>query len=416
MTSALFSLIFLLFLLMSLLFRMTLNIRQITAIQEHRDTLPQLFAGIIPLQSHQRAADYNRAKLRLNLVGYAVGALLALGLTLCGGLQWLYETLAQVSAPHGLPHGLLLLAALIVIQMLIDLPFSIYSTFVIEKKFGFNHMTPGLFVTDILHVAVLGCTIGLPVLAAVLWLTQAMGALWWLWVWLFWLGFNLAAQLIWPNFIAPLFNQFTPLPDGDLKTRIETLLQRCGFHCSNLFVMDGSRRSSHGNAYFTGFGTSKRIVLFNTLLNKLNPEEIEAVLAHELGHFHYHHIWKRLLAIAALALGILWLCSWLFRQDWFYYGLGMRQQDLASALALLMLTLPFFLFPVSPVMNRWSRMHEFQADAYAATQARASDLTGALIKLYRDNASTLTPDPLYSSCFDSHPPAVLRISKLQATH
>jgi STE24 endopeptidase len=276
-------------------------------------------------------------------------------------------------------------------------------------------MTWRLFVADLGKEARLTATIGLPVVFVVLWLMQRMGELWWLYVWLFWLGFNLLVLLIYPTFIAPLFNKFSPLADQSLKERIESLLARCGFRSSGLFVMDGSKRSSHGNAYFTGFGAAKRIVFFDTLLERLRPEEVEAVLAHELGHYRHHHVWKRISAMALGMLGLFWLMGYLIGQPWFYEGLGMSSQTTAAALVLFSLVLPVFLFPLAPLASFVSRRHEFEADAYAARQARAADLVAALVKLYRDNAATLTPDPLYSKFYDSHPPAALRVERLQTT-
>ncbi len=413
MTTNAFTTLFLIFLLFSLAARTALILRQIRHVAAHRDAVPAAFSATITPAAHAKAADYTCARARLGLIDVAVGALFVLLMTLGGGLDALYRLLGGWLAPGGLWHGIALMAALMVAGWAVDLPFSLYRTFVIEKRYGFSRMTPRLFVADLLRGLLLAVVIGLPVLAAVLWLMADMGERWWLWVWLFWIGFNLLAMLIWPSFIAPLFNKFTPLADQDLKSRVEQLLARCGFHAKGLFVMDGSKRSAHGNAYFTGLGASKRIVFFDTLLEKLQPQEIEAVLAHELGHFHHRHVWKRLLMVSAMSLGILWLLAWLMTQPWFFAGLGMTQQGTAVALALLSLVLPAFLFPFGPLMNYWSRRDEFQADRYAARQTRAADLVSALVKLYRDNAATLTPDPLYSQCFDSHPPAAIRIAQLQ---
>jgi len=412
-----FSILFLTAVALTLLAKLALMLRQIRHVETRRDAVPVPFAESISLDSHRKAADYTVARMRLGIADMVVGALFVLVLTLGGGLQGIYESLAAAFDAGGLAHGVALLAAIGVLGWAVDFPFALYRTFVIEKRFGFNRMTPALYVADLAREALLATLIGLPVLAAVLWLMGAMGDRWWLWVWLFWLGFNLLALFIWPTFIAPLFNKFTPLADEALKGRVESLLERCGFRSRGLFVMDGSRRSAHGNAYFTGFGAAKRIVFFDTLLDKLKPEEVEAVLAHELGHFHHRHIWKRLVVIAAMSLGLLWLLGWLMTQSWFFAGLGVETaaSGTAVALALFALGLPFFSFPVAPLMSHWSRKHEFQADAYAARQTRAEDLAQALVKLYRDNASTLTPDPLYSRVFDSHPPAALRIARLR-TH
>jgi STE24 endopeptidase len=399
--------------LITLVVRIALMLRQIAYVRDHRSTVPEAFATSISLSSHHKAADYTAARTRLGIAEAVVSATFVLIITLGGGLQGIYDMLQSLTPEDGLTHGIALLTTVGVVSWAIDLPFSIYRTFGVEKRFGFNRMTPKLYLGDLMREAMIACLIGLPVLAAILWLMGAMGERWWLWVWLFWLGFNLLAQMIWPTFIAPIFNKFTPLADEALKSRVEKLLERCGFRSSGLFVMDGSRRTAHGNAYFTGFGAAKRIVFFDTLLDKLAPTEIEAVLAHELGHFHHRHIWKRLVFVAALSLALLWLLGWLMGQSWFFEGLGMNSGGTAVALILFALALPPFAFPLSPLMSHWSRVHEFEADAYAARQTRAEDLINALVKLYRDNAATLTPDPLYSRFFDSHPPAALRIARLQ---
>lgn len=409
-----FAALFVTLLLLSLVVKTGLMRRQIRHVLARREQVPQAFAESITLASHQRAADYTAARMRLAMSEIAVSALFVLLLTLGGGLQAIHDAWSAMFPPGGIAHGVALLATLGVLGWLIDLPFVLVKTFVIEKRFGFNRMTPGLFAADTAREAALAAAIGLPLLAVLLWLTAAMGSLWWLWVWAFWLSFNLLVMLIWPTFIAPLFNRFTPLADEALKTRVEGLLARCGFQSKGLFVMDGSRRSAHGNAYFTGFGASKRIVFFDTLLDKLNPDEVEAVLAHELGHFRHRHIIKRLAVLAPASLALLALLGWLIEQPWFFTGLGSTATDTATALALFFLVLPAFTFPLAPVLSYWSRVHEFEADAYAAQQTRAADLVAALVKLYRDNASTLTPDPLYSRFFDSHPPAALRVARLQS--
>lgn len=409
-----FAALFVTLLLLSLVVKTGLMRRQIRHVLARREQVPQAFAESITLASHQRAADYTAARMRLAMSEIAVSALFVLLLTLGGGLQAIHDVWSAMFPPGGIAHGVALLATLGVLGWLIDLPFVLVKTFVIEKRFGFNRMTPGLFAADTAREAALAAAIGLPLLAVLLWLTAAMGSLWWLWVWAFWLSFNLLVMLIWPTFIAPLFNRFTPLADEALKTRVEGLLARCGFQSKGLFVMDGSRRSAHGNAYFTGFGASKRIVFFDTLLDKLNPDEVEAVLAHELGHFRHRHIIKRLAVLAPASLALLALLGWLIEQPWFFTGLGSTATDTATALALFFLVLPAFTFPLAPVLSYWSRVHEFEADAYAAQQTRAADLVAALVKLYRDNASTLTPDPLYSRFFDSHPPAALRVARLQS--
>ncbi len=300
------------------------------------------------------------------------------------------------------------------ISAVIDLPFALYRQFVIEARYGFNRMTLGLFFADLLKHTLLGVVIGAPVILAVLWLMGAMGSAWWFYVWLFWCAFNLLILFIYPTWIAPLFNKFAPLEDGEMKSRIEALLARCGFRSNGLFVMDGSKRSSHGNAYFTGFGNNKRIVFFDTLLARLAPPEVEAVLAHELGHFRRRHVVKRIVFMFAAALGFLWLLGQLIDAPWFYAGLGVPAQSTALALILFFLVIPVFTFPLSPLLSRMSRRHEFEADAYAAAQTAAADLGRALVKLYEDNAATLTPDPLHSLFYDSHPPAAQRIARLQA--
>ncbi|WP_407280096.1 M48 family metallopeptidase [Aromatoleum evansii] len=412
-----FSYLFLAAAALTLFARLVLMMRQIRHVRAHRESVPPAFAESISLDSHRKAADYTAARMGLGTVDAAISTAWLLALTLGGGLQAIHDLLAGFLEAGTLVHGVALLATLGVAGWAIELPFALYRTFGIEKRFGFNRMTPGLYLADLAREALLAALIGLPVLAAVLWLMGAMGERWWLWVWLFWLAFNLLALFIWPTFIAPLFNKFTPLSDEALKSRVEALLARCGFRSRGLFVMDGSRRSAHGNAYFTGFGAAKRIVFFDTLLEKLRPEEVEAVLAHELGHFHHRHIWKRLAVISAASLGLLWLLGWLMGQPWFYAGLGVAPASAgtAVALALFALALPCFTFPAAPLMSYWSRVHEFEADAYAVRQTRAADLAQALVKLYRDNASTLTPDPLYSSFFDSHPPAALRVARLRSS-
>ncbi len=413
MTAETFSLLFVAAVVLTLLAKVTLLVRQMRHVLAWRERVPAAFAGAISLEAHHKAADYTRARMRLGLVDVFIGTAFVLAMTLGGGLDAINAGLGAWVETNALAHGVALLAALGVIGWTIGLPFAVVRTFIIERRFGFNRMTPGLFAADLARGAALGATIGLPVLAVVLWLMGAMGERWWLWVWLFWLGFNLVAIFVWPTWIAPLFNTFTPLADPSLKDRVERLLARCGFRAKGLFVMDGSRRSAHGNAYFTGFGSARRIVFFDTLLEKLDPPEIEAVLAHELGHFHHGHIWKRLTATAAMSLALLWLLGWLMTQDWFFAGLGVAHAGTAPALALFSLALPVFLFPLAPLMSHWSRVHEYEADRYAARQTRAEDLIGALVKLYRDNASTLTPDPLFSRFFDSHPPAALRVARLR---
>lgn len=374
--------------------------------------MPPEFAERISLASHQKAADYTVDRNRTAIIAILTDAALLLALTLGGGLNGLHDFWSAQF--DGLPYGLAMIFSLMLISGLIDLPLSLYSQFVIEARHGFNRMTLGLFFGDLAKQTLLGLLIGTPVILAVLWLMNAMGPNWWLYVWLFWSGFNLLILFIYPTWIAPLFNKFSPLEDGEMKTRIEALLARCGFRSSGLFVMDGSKRSSHGNAYFTGFGDNKRIVFFDTLLARLTPSEIEAVLAHELGHFRKKHVIKRIVMMFAGSLGFLWLLGQLIDQAWFYQGLGVHAENTVLALLLFFLVAPVFTFLLSPLMSQMSRRHEFEADAYAAEHTAAKDLVHALVKLYDENASTLTPDPLHSLFFDSHPPAAQRITHLQS--
>jgi STE24 endopeptidase len=386
--------------------------RQIRHVRVRRAEVPAAFTSQIELAAHQKAADYTVAKVRLGLVNLSLDLILVLVWTLGGGLA-LLDALWRPIAPGPLTLGVLVVASFALISGVIGLPLSIWSTFVTEARFGFNRTNIKTFVTDILKLLMLAMVLGLPLLYAVLWLMRQSGGLWWFYVWLLWMSFSLTITWAWPVFIAPLFNRFAPLSDESMKQRIETLLQRCGFTSRGVFVMDGSARSAHGNAYFTGFGNNKRIVFFDTLMEKLAPEEIEAVLAHELGHFRLHHVIQRLVVTAMLSLAGLGLLGWLAANPWFYHGLGVTQASPYMALLLFMLLLPPFLFLLEPVMSAWSRKHEFQADAYATQQADAAALIRALVKLYRDNASTLTPDPWYSLFHDSHPPAPARIARLQ---
>lgn len=406
-----FTLLFLFCFTLTLAIRLWLKLRHIRHVAAHRHAVPPEFAERISLSSHEKAARYTIDRSRVAIAGIAIEALLLLAFTLGGGLAWLHETWSvQLS---GISYGLAMIFSVMLLSALFDLPLSLYSQFVIEARHGFNRMTPALFLSDLLKQTLLGLAIGAPVIAVVLWLMAAMGSLWWLWVWLFWSAFNLLLMFVYPTWIAPLFNRFTPLPDGEMKTRIEALLSRCGFRSNGLFVMDGSKRSSHGNAYFTGFGDNKRIVFFDTLLERLKPAEVEAVLAHELGHFRKRHIVQRMVLMFAASLGFLWLLGQLIDSPWFYAGLGVPAQSTALALILFFLVVPVFLFPLSPLTSQLSRRHEFEADAYAAEHANASDLVRALVKLYDDNAATLTPDPLHSLFHDSHPPAAQRIGRLQ---
>ena len=409
MTNA-FSLAFLLALALMVLIRRKLADRQIAYVQANRGAVPEQFGGRIDLPAHQKAADYTVAQTRFSRIALAFEVVLLLCLTFAGGLQYLHQTLS--ARLDGLVYGVAMIFSVMFISGAVDLPLSLYKQFVIEAKYGFNRMTIKLFFVDLVNQTALGVVIGTPLLLAVLWLMAQMGELWWLYVWLFWCAFNLLILFIYPTWIAPLFNKFSPLDDAPLKARIESLLERCGFAVGGLFVMDGSKRSNHGNAYFTGFGKTKRIVFFDTLLARLQPAEIEAVLAHELGHFKHRHVVKRIALIFALSLVFLATLGYLQNAPWFYVGLGVQAHNTALSLILFFLVVPVFTFLATPLASVLSRRHEFEADRYAAEHASAGDLIGALVKLYEDNAATLTPDPLYSLFYDSHPPAALRIARL----
>ena len=413
MTATQFTLVFVAALACTSLARLWLARRHLAHIAAHRAAVPEAFREKIALAEHQKAADYTSAKTRLAMLDVLFDAALLLAFTLGGGIQFIADVCnSWLDAP--LAQGVAAIVAVLLLSSLLETPFSLYRTFVIEARFGFNKMTLALYFKDTLKSLLLGATLGLPLLFGVLWLMSAMGAYWWLYVWLVWMVFNLFVLFVYPTFIAPLFNTFTPLRDEALKARIEALLARCGFTASGLFVMDGSKRSAHGNAYFTGFGRTKRIVFFDTLLERLNGDEIEAVLAHELGHFKRRHVLKRIAGIFAMSLGFLWLLGQLMQTDWLYRGLGVSTPSTALALLLFFMILPVFGFLLGPLMSAWSRRHEYEADAYAAGQTAATDLANALVKLYQDNAATLTPDPLYSAFYDSHPPAALRIAHLQS--
>ena len=410
--SADFTLLFLAACALTFAGRLWLTLRQIRHVAAHRGAVPAGFAERISLAAHQKAADYTVDRNRLAILTTLVDAALLLAFTVGGGLAWLHEFWA--ARVDGLVYGLALISSVMAIGAAVDLPFALYRQFVIEARYGFNRMTLALFCADLLKHTLLGIVIGAPVILAVLWLMAVMGSAWWFWVWLFWSAFNLLILFVYPTWIAPLFNKFSPLADGETKSRIEALLARCGFRSSGLFVMDGSKRSSHGNAYFTGFGNNKRIVFFDTLLERLAAPEVEAVLAHELGHFRRRHVLKRIVLMFAASLGFLWLLGQLIAAPWFYAGLGVPAQSTALALILFFLVVPVFTFPFTPVLSWISRRHEFEADAYAAARTEAAALGRALVKLYEDNAATLTPDPLHSLFYDSHPPAAVRIARLQA--
>jgi STE24 endopeptidase len=387
--------------------------RQIRYVRAHRDVVPEAFAEAIPLDAHQKAADYTIAKSQLGMLETAFGALALLTLTFGGLIDRIGASWARLFEPQSLAHGMALCASVAVLLGALDVPFSIYRTFFLEARFGFNRMTPRLFFVDLIKQAILAAVFGLPLLLLVLWLVEAMGRLWWLYAWIAWMAFNLLLLLLFPMFIAPLFNRFTPLQDPDLARRIEALLRRCGFRSSSLYVMDGSKRSSHGNAYFTGFGAAKRIVFFDTLLARLAPAEVEAVLAHELGHYKLRHILKRVTLLFAFSLGMLWGLGQLIGARWFSEGLGVSSPSAAASLLLFILVVPVFTFFFHPLSSLYSRRQEFEADSYAARHAGAAELGSALVKLYKDNAATLTPDPLHSTFYDSHPPAAMRIARLR---
>ena len=417
MYSLAFSILFVVFLTVTLLLRFWLASRHIRHVLHNRGAVPAEFADKIPLAAHQKAADYTVAKTKFGLLTLVVNSVVLIGFTLLGALQWLSQNVYQLSGP-GMTYQIALLVAFAAISSLIDLPFDYYKQFVLEQRFGFNKMTRALFFADAGKGALVGAAIGLPLIWVVLSLMGQTGDLWWLYAWLVWSGFQLLMMVLYPSVIAPLFNKFTPLADLALKQRIEGLMGRVGFASKGLFVMDGSKRSAHGNAYFSGFGANKRIVFFDTLLARLAPQEIEAVLAHELGHFKLKHIVKRIAMLFAISLAFLALLGYLKNQLWFYTGLGLDplllpgQSNDAMALILFMLVLPVFTFLLAPLMSLGSRKHEFEADAFAATHTDARDLVSALVKMYEDNASTLTPDPLHSAFYDSHPPAGVRILHL----
>lgn len=407
------STVFIFFIVLSATIRLWLNFRQAAHVRANRGAVPVEFAGGITLEEHQKAADYTLAKARFGRIDLAWGLIWVLLLTFGGLLGFMHGQLGRVITTGSLWHGVLLFGVLGIAGFIWELPSTLYQTFVLEARFGFNKTTLATFIGDTLKGAALSAIIGAPLLWLILWLMRSMGANWWVWTWAVLIAFNLAAMVIYPIFIAPLFNKFEPLKDEALAARINALLDRCGFRSKGLFVMDGSRRSAHGNAYFTGVGAAKRIVFFDTLLTKLSPQEVEAVLAHELGHFKHRHIVQRIAVFAVISLVLFACLGWLAQQPAFFHGLGVDAQSEALALILFSLVLPVVTFPLTPLMSFWSRRHEFQADAYAVAHAQAQDLVSALVKLYRDNAATLTPDPLHSLFYDSHPPASIRIGRLR---
>jgi STE24 endopeptidase len=414
-TAPTFTLVFVVALGTSFALRLWLARRHARHVAEHRGAVPAAFAGRVGLPAHQKAADYTVARTRLGIAELVAETALLLALTLGGGLAALVGFTGGLPFP-GLLRDLALIVGVALASGIVGLPFSYAQTFAIEARFGFNRMTRVLWVVDLVKGILVGAALGLPLAALVLWLMRAAGPLWWIWAWGVWIAFQFLILALYPTVIAPLFNKFSPLPAGTARDAIEALLARCGFENRGLFVMDGSRRSSHGNAFFTGFGRGKRIVFFDTLLARLQPDEIEAVLAHELGHFRLKHVMKRMLWMAAFSLAFLALLAWLASSSWFYEGLGVpvAPERPGVALILFFLVLPAFTFAFAPLSSLYSRRNEFEADAFAARHASAASLVQALVKLFEDNAATLTPDPFYSAFHDSHPPAALRIARLES--
>jgi len=415
--SLLLTLAFAAFLLAGLAMRFWLASRQMRHVARHRGGVPEAFSEVVTPEAHRKAADYTLTKTRIGLLEAAFGAAVLMGWTLLGGLDLLNQWLLSLLGP-GMLQQVALVLGFALIGGLIDIPFTLYQVFVVEARFGFNKMTPGLWLGDLFKNMLVGAALGLPIVALILWLMGAAGSLWWLWAWGAWVGFTVLVQLIYPGFIAPIYNKFKPLDDDALRARVTALMSRCGFTAKGLFVMDGSRRSAHSNAYFTGFGAAKRVVFYDTLLAKLAPGEMDAVLAHELGHFHHRHIIKRMVGAFALSLAGFALLGWLSSQIWFYTGLGVRPvleagaPNDALALLLFLLAVPVFTFFITPLFAQLSRRDEFQADAYAVAQTSGTDLSSALLKLYEGNASTLTPDPLYVKFYYSHPPASERLARM----
>jgi len=391
-----------------------LSLRQGNYVHAHREKIPEAFVDEVSLEAHQKAADYTVAKGKLDRVESIVGVIILLLWTLGGGLALLTGAWQSLGWPE-MVMGIIFILSFFVIGSIIDIPFSWYRTFVLEEKFGFNRNTTPLFFADLAKQTLLMMVIGAPLIWGALSLMNSAGEYWWLYLWAAWMGFALIMMWAYPAFIAPLFNKFTPLDDEQLKTRVESLLSRCGFKSQGIYVMDGSRRSGHGNAYFTGLGNNKRIVFFDTLLNTLDEDQIEAVLAHELGHFRRKHVMKNMGVMALLSLIGLAALGWASAESWFYTGLGVSTQNSAMALVLFMLVIPVFSFFLHPMMTALSRKYEYEADEYAASVSNSDHLITALVALYQENASTLTPDPLVSAIYDSHPPAALRVAHLQAS-
>jgi len=407
-----FAIVFLAAVVITTMTRLWLEWRHLNHVGANRESVPAEFSERISLSAHQKAADYTCAKSRLRMASIAVDAVIVLVLTFGGGLQLLQNT-AAAWVQQSIAQGLVLIALLVACLTAIETPFSYYRVFSVEERFGFNRMTRKLFFLDMVKSTLLAACFGLPLAAIVLWLMERAGVYWWIHVWVIWVVFNVFVVMIYPTWIAPLFNKFSPMQDPEIKSRVERLLERCGFKVKGLLVMDGSRRSAHGNAYFTGFGAAKRIVFFDTLLAALDPPEVEAVLAHELGHFKLRHVLKRLIWLFLTSLGFLALLGYVIQEGWFYNSLNISTPSMAIALILFFIVVPYFTFALQPFLAMYSRKHEFEADEYAVSKASAGDLIAALIKLYKDNASTLTPDPLHSAFYDSHPPALARIARLQ---
>lgn len=407
-----FTVVFLSLLGISSVVQSYLAYRQRRHVAAYAGRVPRLFAAHIPPEQHEKAAQYTLAKSRLGQVQLVFHTLMVLLLTLGGGFEWLQQIWAGL-LPQGIAQQTVVLLSVFAVLQLVELPFLYYSHFNLEARFGFNRLSRGLFILDVFRGALLGGVLGGGLMAALLALMSWAGELWWLWAWLSWVGFSILLMVIFPLWIAPLFNRFTPLADAVLKDRVEQLLQRCGFDSQGIFVMDSSKRSAHGNAYFTGFGRAKRIVFFDTLLDHLSHDEIEAVLAHELGHFYYQHIRQRLFGSMVFSLLLFAVLGVLADTPAFYQQLGVATTSAAAALFLFSQLLPLLLFPLTPIFSALSRRQEYQADDFAAQHAPAAALISALTKLYRDNAATLTPDPLHSAFYDSHPPATARVAKLQ---
>lgn len=409
-----FTFIFIFMVVVTTGMQLWLSLRQARHVAAHRAKVPDEFADKISLAEHQKAADYTLAKGQFGRIQLLIGAVVLFLWTLGGGLEWLDTFWRSQGANWGtLAIGVAVIISFSLISGLIDLPASLYNTFVIEERFGFNKTTLKTFFTDMLKGAALSLIIGIPLILLVLWLMESAGDYWWLYAWLALTGFSILMMWAYPKFIAPIFNKFKPLEEGEVLERLNSLLKRTGFNSDGVFVMDGSKRSSHGNAYFTGFGKTKRIVFFDTLLKHLSPTQVEAVLAHELGHFKRKHVLKgMLLSISMTFIGFA-ILAWLMKQDWFYHALGVSHPSTYMALILFVLISPAFTFFIGPLMARWSRKHEFEADEFAARQSNAGELISALVSLYKKNAGTLTPDPLYSAFYDSHPPASIRIAHLK---